>query len=107
MVNEQCSIFLLVMLHWEATFGGAMTHVSTAVVNPQLVEGLDQNWSFVGEVRGMKAYNQPGLAVCFLKWDDDLENFCRLDHGSGNHRSCLGTGCDLGSRRVSGLPAHR
>jgi hypothetical protein len=70
-VNERCSVFLLVMLHWEAAFAGAMPNAGTAVVDGDLVEFLDRNWSFVGEVNGLRAYNQPGSAICFLRWEQD------------------------------------
>jgi hypothetical protein len=74
-VNERCSVFLIVMLHWEAAFGGAMPNSRTAIVDRSLVEILDRDWSFVGEVNGMRAYNKPGAAICFLKWDDGWRVF--------------------------------
>jgi hypothetical protein len=92
MVNEQCSVFLLVTLHWEAAFGGAMIHVSTAVVDPQLVERLDRDWSFVGEVREMKAYNRPGFAICILKWDDNWRIFA----GSSTEAGIIALASELG-----------
>jgi hypothetical protein len=58
------------MLHWEAAFGGAMPHGSTALVRPGLRRVLDREWSFVGEVNRMRAYQKPGFALCFLKEDD-------------------------------------
>jgi len=70
-VSERCSVFLLVMLHWEAAYAGAMPHANTAVVDRGLVDLLDRDWSFVGEVEGLRAYNKPGLAVCFLRWESE------------------------------------
>jgi hypothetical protein len=74
-VNDRCSVFLLVMLHWEASFGGAIPNAATALVDQILVKVLDRKLSFVGEVNGMRAYNRPGWAVCFLKWDDGWRIF--------------------------------
>lgn len=68
--HERCSVFLLVMLLWQGTFGGAMRCSGTAAVSTELVSVLDRDWSFVGEVNGMRAYSRPGKAVCFLKWED-------------------------------------
>jgi hypothetical protein len=67
-VNGKCSVFLLVMLHWEAAFGGAMPFGGTAKVKPGLRSLLNRNWSFVGEVNRMRAYHKNGQALCFLKW---------------------------------------
>lgn len=74
-VNKRCSVFLPVMLHWEATFGGSMPFASTAAVDPSLVATLDRGWSFVGEVDAMRAYNRPGSAVCILEWDPEWRIF--------------------------------
>ncbi len=82
-VNGRCSVFLLVMLHWEAAFAGAMPHASTAAVQANLVELLDRNWSFVGEVNGLRAYNKPGASVCFLRWEDEWRVFAGSTSGAG------------------------
>jgi hypothetical protein len=74
-VNGRCSDFLLVMLHWEAAFGGAMPHHGTVPVRPGLRKLLDRDWSFVGEVNRMRAYHKPGRALCFLRWDDSWRVF--------------------------------
>jgi hypothetical protein len=84
-VNGLCSVFLLVMLHWEAAFAGAMPCASTAVVDGNLVESLDRHWSFVGEVNGLRAYNRPGLATCFVKWGDDWRIFAGATNDLGMH----------------------
>ena len=69
-VNDRCSVFLLVMTHWEAAYGAAMPYASTTKVEAGLVGRLGLDWSFVGEVAGMKAFNKPGRAVCFLEEED-------------------------------------
>jgi hypothetical protein len=68
--HDKCSVFLLGMLHWQGAFGGAMRHTGTAPVPRGVVNELDRDWRFVGEVNKMRAYHRPGQAVCFLKWDD-------------------------------------
>jgi len=68
-VGDRCSVFLLVMLHWAATLGGAMSCARTAAVDERLREALDRAWSFVGEINGLRAYNKPGKAICFVEWD--------------------------------------
>jgi hypothetical protein len=82
-VNERCSVFLMVMLHWEAAFGGAMPCANTASVDAELVGILDRKWSFVGEVNGMRAYNKPGAAICFLKWEDEWRIFAGCTEEAG------------------------
>jgi hypothetical protein len=72
--HEHCSVFLKVMLHWQATWGG-MPWVAVAAVPAALVTQLDQFWTFVGEVNGMRAYNRQGQAVCFLRWEDSWRVF--------------------------------
>lgn len=91
-VSERCSVFLMVMLHWEAAFGGAMPCASTARVDAELVGVLERKWSFVGEVNGMRAYNKPGAAICFLKWEDGWRIFagCTSDAGTSAIATELG-----------------
>jgi hypothetical protein len=74
-VNGQCSVFLLVTLHWAAAFSGAMPHGGTAQVSARLRKRLDGDWSFVGEVNRMRAYQKQGRALCFLKWHDSWRVF--------------------------------
>jgi hypothetical protein len=73
--HERCSVFLLVMLRWQGTFGGAMNCSGSAAVSADLVNHLGRDWSFVGEVNQMRAYDRPGKAVCFLKWEDSFRVF--------------------------------
>lgn len=71
--HENCSVFLAVMIHWHGAYGAAMQYADTATVDAELVGRLDEDWNFVGEVNEMRAYNRPGQAVCFLKWDDPIQ----------------------------------
>lgn len=82
-VNERCSVFLIVMLHWEASFGGAMPCANTASADEELVGVRERKWSFVGEVNGMRAYNKPGAAICFLKWEDGWRIFAGSTSDAG------------------------
>ena len=66
--HERCSVFLSVILHWQATFGGAMKCCDSAPAPVELVTILDRDWSLIGEVNGMRAYGEAGKAVCFLRW---------------------------------------
>lgn len=74
-VNDCCSVFLLVMLHWAAAFAGAMPLAQTASVDERLRETLNDDWCFVGEVNGFRAYNQPDKAICFVRWEDGWRIF--------------------------------
>jgi hypothetical protein len=98
-VNERCSVFLIVMLHWEAAFGGAMPIAGTAIVESSLVKILDRDWSFEGEVNGLRAYNKPGAAMCFLKWDDGWRVFggCINEDGMNAIASELGIAWETSS----------
>lgn len=79
--HEKCSVFLDVMIHWHGATCGAMSFADTAKVDADLVKKLDREWRFVGEVNGMRAYNRPGQAVCFLPWsDDDWKRHVRIPH---------------------------
>lgn len=90
--HEQCSIFLKTMLHWQGAYGGAMPYTATAIVTEQLRERLDAEWVFVGEVNGMRAYNRPHRAICFLKWEDDWRVFA----GAARQSLLNGTKRELG-----------
>ncbi|HEY0075605.1 MAG TPA: SMI1/KNR4 family protein [Abditibacteriaceae bacterium] len=74
-VSACCSKFLMTMLHFEATFGGAMPFCGSAVVKPQIRTQLDKEWNFVGEVTEIRAYHQSGCALCFTEWDGDWQVF--------------------------------
>ena len=52
--HEHLPVFLVVMLHWQGAFGGAMRRCGTAVVHPNLLGRLDRDWPFVGEVNQMR-----------------------------------------------------
>jgi hypothetical protein len=79
--HEQCSVVLVVMLHWQGAFGGAMEYSGTAGVSEELVKVLDRDWQFVGEVNKMRAYSRAGRAACFLKWEDGWRIFGGAVHG--------------------------
>lgn len=91
-VNDHCSVFLLVMLHWAGAFAGAMPNASTAAVDGNLLEELDRNWSFVGEVNGLRAYSRTGKAICFLRWEDEWRIFA----GATSEEGMRAIAADLG-----------
>ena len=71
--HDNCSVFLTVMLHWHGAYGAAMRFANTATVPRGAQKILDREWRFAGTVNKMRAYNRPGQAVCFLKWDDPIQ----------------------------------
>jgi len=91
-VNDRCSVFLLVMLHWAAAFAGAMPQTRTSAVDERLREALDRDWAYVGEVNGLQAYNRPSKAVCFLRWDAEWRIFA----GSVSGEAMEAIAADLG-----------
>ena len=74
-VCGRCSEFLHVMVHWEGAFGGAMPFAGSATVQETIREALETGFRARGEVNAMRAYSRPGLAVCFVEWDDDWRIF--------------------------------
>jgi hypothetical protein len=74
--HERCSVFLRVMLHWQAAYGGAMPWSGTASVAAGLLRRLNRQWSFVGEVNGMRAYSRSGQALCMLQWENGWRVSC-------------------------------
>ncbi|OYV48212.1 MAG: hypothetical protein B7X10_03400, partial [Burkholderiales bacterium 21-58-4] len=75
-INDNCSVFLAVMLHWHGAFGAGLPEASTAFA-PLSVrrKALRAGWRFVGEVNRMQAFTKPGKALCHLKWDDGWRVF--------------------------------
>ena len=65
--HEHCSVFLLVMLHWQGTFGGAISYSGTAAVQEELVSMLDRDWHFVGEVNHMRSLQPIGEGCLFAQ----------------------------------------
>lgn len=90
--HERCSVFLIVELHWQGAFGGAMRWSATAAAPADLVALLDRSWPFVGEVNQMRAYSRQGQAACFLQWDDSWRVFA----GARTKRGLDGIAAELG-----------
>jgi hypothetical protein len=74
-VCERASTFCLAMLHWEASFGGAMPAAGSGVVDEGFRSVLERECRPVGEVNAMWAYGREGLAACFVRWDDGWRVF--------------------------------
>jgi hypothetical protein len=68
--KSTCSQFLVFMLHLQAAYGGGMRHCASAAVPRKTVSLLDKDWSFGGEVNGMRTYRKPGQSICFVKWKE-------------------------------------
>ncbi|WP_435016239.1 hypothetical protein TA3x_003803 [Tundrisphaera sp. TA3] len=67
--HESCASFLNVMAIWNASFGGAAANIAAGQVDEAATRAmLDGHWKFSGEVNAMRAYTQPGRAVCFLRY---------------------------------------
>jgi hypothetical protein len=71
--HHSCSEFLGVMAHWQAVMGG-FGRTWSAIVDANFQERLD-GWGRVGAVNGMHAFNRSGVALCWLRWDDDWRIF--------------------------------
>jgi hypothetical protein len=71
--HHSCSEFLCVMAHWQAVMGG-FGRTWSASVDANFPERLD-GWGRVGAVNGMHAFNRSGVALCWLRWDDDWRIF--------------------------------
>jgi hypothetical protein len=70
---RRCSVFLDFMVHMHASFGGGSEYKGSAAVPHTLLQSLDQNWKFAGEVKKMRAYSRDGKVVCFSQWQDFME----------------------------------
>jgi pimeloyl-ACP methyl ester carboxylesterase len=71
-INGRCSAFLLLMLHVQAAYGGAMPCSNEAQVRAGLRKVLDRDWSFVGELNQMRFYHKPGRVIGFEREGDDF-----------------------------------
>ena len=77
--NDSCFTFLKVMAIWHASYGGAAANTAVGYVDEGITRAaLDDRWQLVGEVNAMRAYKQPGRAVCFLKWEDFFQRKLNL-----------------------------
>jgi hypothetical protein len=70
-VSEFASVYML----WNATFGGAMECVGSALATRGVAAKLRRDWLCIGEVNRMRAYLQPSRAACYLKWNDGWRVF--------------------------------
>lgn len=68
-----CAEFLCVMLHWQVVMG-AFGRTWSAVVGSDFPTKLD-SWTPVGKANGMHAFARDGIALCWLRWDEDWRIF--------------------------------
>jgi hypothetical protein len=77
--HDSCFTFLTVTAFWHASFGGAAAYTAVGYVDESPTRAtLDEQWQLVGELNAMRAYKQPGRAVCFLKWEDLIQKQRKL-----------------------------
>lgn len=77
--SDSCGTFLKVMAIWHAAFGGAVANTAVGYVDEQNTRTLfDDQWTLVGEVNKMRAYQQSGKSACFLKWEDPIQKMRNL-----------------------------
>jgi hypothetical protein len=95
--HKSCSTFLRVTLHWQGAFGGGMPVTKSAPASPDCSRRLEEGWSFLGEVNGMRAYNRPGQAVCYLQWQGffDKTPSWRVFAGANNQEGLDAVAGDL------------
>ncbi len=68
--HNRCSTFLKFMIHLQAAYGGGMPFTASAQASDGLSSKLRREWSFGGEVNGMRAHSREGRVVCITKWQD-------------------------------------
>jgi hypothetical protein len=68
--RTRCSLFLKFMIHLQAAYGGGMPCTTSAPVTSDLSSRLKPNWSFGGEVNGMRVYSRNHQVACVTKWRD-------------------------------------
>jgi hypothetical protein len=56
-----------------------MAYCDSAVVPGSVRQNLEHQWTFVGEVNGMRAYCRPREAACLVDWDDGLRVFAGVE----------------------------
>ena len=71
--HSSCAEFLCVMLHWQAVMG-AFGRTWSAVVGRDFPVRLE-GWTRVGESNGMQAFARDGIALCWLRWDEEWRIF--------------------------------
>jgi len=83
--QTSCAIFLKVMLHWQAAYGGGMRFTASAPAPKNLQKQLARGWEFAGEVNKMLAYSRQDQAICVLPWREFFERKKILRVFAGAH----------------------
>jgi hypothetical protein len=63
--HRKCSVFLAVMLHYQAVAGG-LPFCGTGSATADCLDRLQSGWSYYGQVNGMRAYSRSNQVVCFM-----------------------------------------
>ena len=69
------SVFLQVMLHWQAAVGDAFECSGSAKVPSRLQLTLDEMCVSAGEVSGLRGYSLNGVVLCLVPWDQGSRLF--------------------------------
>ncbi len=78
--TDRCSVFLLVMLHWQAAMGGLKWIGMSDEASTSVADHLEaNNWQRISEFGGMVAFTREGRAACFLADCSQLYVGCRTE----------------------------
>ena len=66
--GASCSDFLIFCLYLQTAYGGGLPHLGSAPATQESLKQLDEKWSFIGEIGGMRAYAKPNCALCVAKF---------------------------------------
>jgi len=68
--NRKCSIFLSVILHYQAVNGGLRHCARADAPEKSDYRFKRQGWTYYGEDNGLKAYSRPNQVVCLMSPGD-------------------------------------
>lgn len=67
-----CSEFLILMLYWQAVWGG-MEFTGICDISTKDLSKIRATWQFIGQIGEMLAFGSNGIAACVIGQDDDLQ----------------------------------
>jgi hypothetical protein len=68
--HDCCSKFLKFMIHLQAAYGGGLPCTASAAISLDSRNLLEKDWTFGGEVNGMRTYSRERQVVCVVEWPD-------------------------------------
>lgn len=63
--HPKCSVFLAVMLHYQAVSGG-YRHIASSQAPDHAATQLRKHWTYYGEVNGLAAFSRSNQVVCVM-----------------------------------------